>query len=149
MRFCSHSVQFSQILVPLLQITVNAWPKAFQAMRFDSLITNMDIEGSGFVVRDNTMMNNRGRGLLVKASNGVIERNNILGPAWWGMQVRIPSFQGSLCKWYGSCFGNTRGDGGHRERSWHPRALSPLCSAGLYQLLCLLLAAVDRYIDLN
>ena len=80
--------------MPLLQIKVSEWPKAFQAMRFDSLITNMDIEGSGFVVRDNTMMNNRGRGLLVKASNGLIERNVILGPAWWGMQVRIPSVKG-------------------------------------------------------
>lgn len=81
--------------MPLLQIMLDDWPKSFQAMRFDSLITNMDVTGSGFVVRDNTMMNNRGRGLLVKASNGLIERNTILGPAWWGMQVKIPSFQSS------------------------------------------------------
>ena len=101
--FCKHSdvlccyhVDTLENGMPLLQIKVSEWPKAFQAMRFDSLITNMDIEGSGFVVRDNIMMNNRGRGLLVKASNGLIERNTILGPAWWGMQVRIPSVKGSF-----------------------------------------------------
>ncbi len=57
-------------------------------MRFDSLITNVELEGSGFVIRDNVIINNRGRGMQIKAGNGVIERNSILGPAWWGMQVR-------------------------------------------------------------
>lgn len=72
-------------------MSVDGWPKAFQAMRFDSVISNADHKGSGFAVRDNVIMNNRGKGMVVKSGNGVIEGNAILGPAWWGMQVRVPS----------------------------------------------------------
>lgn len=75
----------------LSQVTVDDWPGPFRAMRFDSMIANADVQGSGFVIRQNTIINNRGRGVLIKASNGIIERNAILGPAWWGMQV------GALC----------------------------------------------------
>jgi hypothetical protein len=73
------------------QVSVDGWPKAIQAMRFDSVISNADHKGSGFAVRNNVIMNNRGKGMVIKSGAGVIEGNAILGPAWWGMQVRVPS----------------------------------------------------------
>ena len=33
------------------------------------------------------IMNNRGRGMLIKAGNGVIEGNTIIRPTFWPVQV--------------------------------------------------------------
>lgn len=43
------------------------------------LVTNAECQGDGFVVRNNTILNNRARGMLITASDGVIEDNTVDG----------------------------------------------------------------------
>lgn len=49
------------------------------------LVSSPDRNGSGFVVRNNTIRNHRARGILVKASEGVIEGNTIDGSSMAGI----------------------------------------------------------------
>jgi parallel beta-helix repeat protein len=74
-------------LLSAVQLSVSSWPIPFRAMAFDSLIVNYGMEGTGFSIRNNIVMNNRGRGILLKSGNGVVDGNKIVAPAWWGMQV--------------------------------------------------------------
>ncbi|RYG63543.1 hypothetical protein EON80_21020, partial [bacterium] len=58
------------------------------------VVANLDRCGQGFQLRGNTILNHRARGLLLKASNGVVENNLVdgssiaglvIGPElWWG-----------------------------------------------------------------
>ncbi len=58
------------------------------------VISNLDHTGDGFVLRNNTILDHRARGLLLKARDGIVENNLIdgssiagivLGPElWWG-----------------------------------------------------------------
>ena len=70
-----------------MQLTLDAWPDGFAGLAFDTLISSSEHTGSGFELRDNVIMNNRGRGMLVKAGNGVMEGNTIIRPTFWPVQV--------------------------------------------------------------
>ena len=49
------------------------------------LLSSPDRNGSGFVVRGNTIRHHRARGILVKASDGVIENNDVEGSSICGI----------------------------------------------------------------
>ena len=68
-------------------MALGAWPESFAGLEFDNLIANPGHVGSGFEVRDNLIMNNRGRGILLKAANGSVEGNTIVRPTFWPIQV--------------------------------------------------------------
>ena len=68
-------------------MALSAWPESFAGLEFDNLIANAGRVGSGFEVRDNLIMNNRGRGILLKAGNGSVEGNTIFRPTFWPIQV--------------------------------------------------------------
>ncbi len=58
---------------------------------FDYLATNPAAEGSGYVVRNNTIRNHRARGMLLKAEDGLVEGNLIDGSTMGGI-VLTPEF---------------------------------------------------------
>ena len=70
-----------------MQLTLDAWPEGFTGLAFDNMIASSEHTGAGFELRDNVIMNNRGRGMLIKAGNGIIEGNTIIRPTFWPMQV--------------------------------------------------------------
>lgn len=51
------------------------------------LISDVDRNGSGFTIRDCTVENNRARGMLIKADDGVIAHNTIDGSSMEGIVV--------------------------------------------------------------
>jgi len=58
---------------------------------FDYLAENPSATGSGYVLRYNTIMNHRARGMLLKASDGLVEHNTIDGSTMGGIVV-TPEF---------------------------------------------------------
>ena len=54
---------------------------------FDYLASNPNTSGSGFVLRNNTISNHRGRGMILKADNGLVEGNVINGSTISGIHV--------------------------------------------------------------
>jgi hypothetical protein len=58
---------------------------------FDDLVSNPAAEGSGYVLRQNTIRNHRARGMLLKADNGLVEGNTIDGSTMGGI-VLSPEF---------------------------------------------------------
>ena len=81
--------------------TYNLWPGIAAAVRQSfSLVLDRDVElppgsviisnrrmGNGFVIRNCTMGHNRARGLLIKASDGVMENNILDGVEGHGIQI--------------------------------------------------------------
>lgn len=52
---------------------------------FDDLISDPAASGSGYIVRRNTILNHRARGMLLKAENGLVEGNTIDGSTMGGI----------------------------------------------------------------
>ena len=75
-----------------MQISLDHWPEGFAGLAFDNMVASSGHTGAGFELRDNVIMNNRGRGMLIKAGNGVVEGNTIIRPTFWPMQVTQPMF---------------------------------------------------------
>jgi hypothetical protein len=61
----------------------------------DDLVAMPEAEGGGFVFRNNTIRNNRSRGVVVKASNGLVEGNEIDGSTMGGIVVS-PELAGGM-----------------------------------------------------
>ena len=70
-----------------VQLSLDTWPEGFASLAFDNMISSSEHTGAGFELRENVIMNNRGRGMLIKAGNGVIEANTIIRPTFWPIQV--------------------------------------------------------------
>ena len=73
-----------------VQLTLDSWPDGFANLVFDSMIASPGHVGAGFQLRENIIFNNRGRGMLIKAGDGVIEGNTIVRPTFWPIQVIHP-----------------------------------------------------------
>ncbi len=58
---------------------------------FDYLASNSAASGSGYVLRNNTILNHRARGMILKADNGLVEANTIDGSTMGGI-VLMPEF---------------------------------------------------------
>jgi hypothetical protein len=58
---------------------------------FEDRISDINANGSGFIVRHCVIQQNRARGMIIKASNGVIEDNTIDGSSMGGIEV-APEF---------------------------------------------------------
>ena len=71
-------------------VKVTSWPLGWTRLAFDCLLAPRNELGSSFVVRNNIIANNRGRGILLKASHGTVADNWVHGPKFWGMQVCAP-----------------------------------------------------------
>lgn len=54
---------------------------------FADYISDVDRDGSGFTIRNCTVKNNRARGMLIKADNGIIEDNTVDGSSMEGIVV--------------------------------------------------------------
>jgi hypothetical protein len=59
---------------------------------FDDLLANDSATGNGFVVRRNVIRNHRARGILLKASDGLVEENVIDGSSIGGIVIS-PEFE--------------------------------------------------------
>lgn len=46
--------------------------------------------GAGARVEDTLVANNRGRGVVLRASNSTLARSAIWSPKFWGVQARCP-----------------------------------------------------------
>lgn len=60
------------------------------ALAFDDLIAPRSQVGSGYVVTGNTLANNRGRGMILKGSNGLVADNTIAVTRFTGILVCTP-----------------------------------------------------------
>ena len=69
--------------------TVDAWPASWAGLQFDCSVTSSSELDSSFAIVNNTVGNNRGRGIELKAGYGTVSRNTILGPKFWGIEVSI------------------------------------------------------------
>ena len=58
---------------------------------FQDRICDTNANGSGFVIRNCVIRNNRARGMIIKADNGIIENNTVEGSSVGGIEV-APSF---------------------------------------------------------
>jgi len=67
---------------------------------FGTLLSTPNAEGSGFVVRNNQIRNNRARGILVKADNGLIEGNTVDGCTIAGIVAAPEKYfmEGDYCR---------------------------------------------------
>ncbi|CEK16549.1 Right handed beta helix region [Chthonomonas calidirosea] len=54
---------------------------------FEGLVSDPDEDGSGYVLRNNIIRNNRARGLLLKADDGLVENNTIDGSTIAGIVI--------------------------------------------------------------
>jgi uncharacterized protein (TIGR03437 family) len=68
---------------PYFQIDLD---RALQA-DFDYVASNPSASGAGYVIRNNTIHNNRARGLLLKGDNGLVENNTLDGNTFSGIEV--------------------------------------------------------------
>ena len=53
------------------------WPQKFNGIKLGGLVSCPISDGSGFAIVNNTIGNLRGRGILCKASNGIIADNTL------------------------------------------------------------------------
>ena len=65
------------------------------ALAFDDLIAPRSQVGSGYVVTGNTLANNRGRGMILKGSNGLVADNTIAVNRFTGILVCTPPLHGA------------------------------------------------------
>jgi hypothetical protein len=72
---------------PFFDIHVHPALAAFPACR----ISDPAADGSGFVIRNCVIKNNRGHGMVIKASDGLIEDNRIAGCMYTGIAI-MPEF---------------------------------------------------------
>jgi parallel beta-helix repeat protein len=63
----------------------------------DYLAGNPAASGAGLVLRNNTIMNHRERGMILQADNGTIEGNVIEGSTLIGIFIGPESYWGSAC----------------------------------------------------
>jgi hypothetical protein len=65
---------------------------------FGDVVSNSNTLGSNFIIRHCTIRNNRSRGMLIKADNGLIEDNTVEGCSGEGIQV------GPQITWNEACY---------------------------------------------
>jgi len=57
---------------------------------FDCIVADRNMTGNGYVLRGNTVSNNRGRGTILKGSQGMVENNRFTYNHFAGVLVRLP-----------------------------------------------------------
>ena len=60
-----------------VQVILTDWPQRFDSIKTGGVISCPSSDGYGFAIVNNTIGNLRGRGILCKASNGVIADNTL------------------------------------------------------------------------
>ena len=65
------------MLHAFVQLDLASWPPRFTGMPFNSFITVPTRSGSGYMVTNNYIANGRGRGVIVRGSNGQVTGNSI------------------------------------------------------------------------
>jgi len=66
---------------------VNVSGTSLSNVEFDFVAFNTNRSTSGFTFRNNTIRNHRARGMLIKASNGLVERNRITNSSLGGIII--------------------------------------------------------------
>lgn len=69
-----------------MQVLLNSWPKNFKRLRFGDLAASPS-RYSGFAIVNSTAGNLRGRGVLCKASDGVIAHNRFFNLMGYALQM--------------------------------------------------------------
>ena len=69
-------------------VTVSSVPGGAQLI-FDCLLVDVNYQGNGFQITGNSIGNNRGNGVILKAGNGLITSNSIQSPKFWSIQVML------------------------------------------------------------
>ena len=68
-----------------------SWPESFNSICADDVVASPSANGNGFAIVNNTIGNLRGRGIIIKSSNGLIAGNTLfnlmhfaieLAPEW-------------------------------------------------------------------
>lgn len=67
------------------------------AAAFDWLASNPAANGSGYVIRNNVIRNNRARGILLKADDGLVEGNTIDGSTIAGIVLAPETYWDEAC----------------------------------------------------
>ncbi len=86
-RTTSREIRVDNTEGPYFTVTLDHAVKA----DFDYLAENPAATGAGYVLRYNTILNHRARGMLLKASDGLVEHNTIDGSTMGGIVV-TPEF---------------------------------------------------------
>lgn len=77
----------SQVLPGAQFVIVTLSPPPPAGVMFDCVAVNADAVGAGFFIRDSTIANHRARGMLIKATDGIIANNSITNSSLGGMIV--------------------------------------------------------------
>lgn len=74
-----------------MQVVLTEWPERFNNIKTGGVISCPSSDGYGFAIVNNTIGNLRGRGILCKASQGVIADNTLFNLP--GMALQLTSEQ--------------------------------------------------------
>lgn len=80
------------------QVHLESWPAGLNRLKFDDTIASPSNNGNGFAIVNNTIGNLRGRGMLVKSSNGVIAHNRLFNLKVLSTACSQPLFTPSTLK---------------------------------------------------
>ena len=70
-----------------VQVKVKTWSKGFDHVVFDDVVACPSTNGNGFAILNNVVGNMRGRGALVKSSNGIIANNVFFNLMYWAIEL--------------------------------------------------------------
>ncbi len=74
-------------MVLRVQVRVKTWSKGCDRVAFDDVVACPSTNGNGFALLNNVIGNMRGRGALVKSSNGVIANNVFFNLMFWALEL--------------------------------------------------------------
>ena len=73
------------------QVKLASWPESLSLVHVDDVVSSPSANGNNFAILNNTIGNLRGRGMMIKSSNGLISGNSLfnlmhfaieLAPEW-------------------------------------------------------------------
>ena len=70
-----------------MQVRLKTWPKGLDRVLFDDVVACPSANGNGFAIINNVVGNLRGRGTIVKSSNGVIANNIYFNLMHWAIEL--------------------------------------------------------------
>ena len=87
LRTVKLSIACGSNLVLCVQVKIKTWSKGFDRVAFDDVVACPSANGNGFAILNNVVGNMRGRGALVKSSDGVIANNIFFNLMYWAIEL--------------------------------------------------------------
>ena len=69
-----------------VQVNFTFWPDSFNKIEFDDVVSSPSNNGNGFAIVNNTVGNLRGRGALIKSSDGILAGNTFFNLMYFAME---------------------------------------------------------------